>query len=67
LDNFDLVDTVTVTQSGRVFILRSGGKLINGRLRHHVVTSADTALLLTLHRLSYPARYHLLGPCDIVI
>jgi hypothetical protein len=56
LENFDLVDT----QSGNYKVFRSGGKLINGRLRHHVVTRADSALLLTLHRLSYPARYHLL-------
>ena len=39
---------------------RSGGKIVNGRLRHHVVTRADTAFLFMLHRMSYPSRYHTL-------
>jgi hypothetical protein len=56
LVNFDLVDA----NSGVYKFFRSGGKIENGRLRHHVVTRADTAFLLMLHRLSYPSRYHIL-------
>jgi hypothetical protein len=56
LASFELVDN----NSGEYKTFRSGGKIVNGRLRHHVVTRADTAFLLMLHRLSYPSRYHIL-------
>jgi len=41
MENFNLVDEV----SGTYEIFRSGGKIFNGRRRHHVVTRADTVFL----------------------